>query len=114
MLAAALLRIGGQLELAAEVLQQRGADVPGTWHTAWDNEKAALAWHAGRTDEALASWESLPHTVPVLFNQGMATLFADRPAEARRLLTKAISLMPDDTPWNHLARLYLALAEMRT
>jgi hypothetical protein len=49
----------------------------------------------------------------VLFNRGTAALFLDRPTEARKPLTDAVALIPESSPWHHLGRLYLALAELR-
>jgi hypothetical protein len=43
----------------------------------------------------------------------MAALFLDQPAEARSALGEAANRIPETSAWHHLARLYLALAEMR-
>jgi tetratricopeptide (TPR) repeat protein len=110
LLAQAALRLARQFDEAERLLQ--GA-APEPWRAAWQNEAAALSWHRGQADEALASWLKQPTSVPVLFNRGMAALFLDRPAEARPWLTQAVGQLPDDGAWHHLGRLYLALAEMR-
>ena len=68
-----------------------------------------------RRDEASGLWQTRgDHKhLPTLFNRGMAALFLGRPAEAREPLSRAVSGLPDDNSWHHLARLYLTLAEMR-
>jgi hypothetical protein len=108
----ALLTLGG-LRLArqwdaAETLAKTPA--PGKWAAAWANEAAALLWHRGQKAEALRLWQSLPESVPVLFNRGMAALFSGRPAEARADLRRAVEQIPESSGWHHLGRLYLALA----
>jgi hypothetical protein len=109
-----LLRVTRQFERAAELLRMRESEVPGKWQAAWANETAALAWHRGQVEEAEMLWQTQGPTPAALFNRGMAALFADRPADARPLLAKAVAQLPDDGGWHHLGSLYLALAEMRT
>lgn len=77
-----------------------------------ENERAALLWQRGQTEEALALWNSLPETPSVLFNRGMALLFSGAIAEAKPVIMKAISMIPESSGWNALARLYLAVAEI--
>jgi tetratricopeptide (TPR) repeat protein len=113
LLAAGLLRFARQFDRAAELLQECRADVPSHWQAAWANEAAALEWHRGRRDRAIDLWKSQSPSPPVLFNRGMAALFQDRPAEARTCLSEAVSLLPEESGWHHLARLYLTLAEIR-
>jgi tetratricopeptide (TPR) repeat protein len=113
LLALAALRLAKHFDLAAELLARHDRDVPEAWRAAWDNESAALAWQRGQTDEALAAWQKQPESVPVLFNRGMASLFLNRPKEARAALSKAITQLPESGAWHHLAHLYLALAEPR-
>ena len=73
LLAVGVLRLARQFDLARQLLTRRSRrQVSG-------NEAAALAWHEGKTDEAIRLWNSLPDSVPVLFNRGMAALFSDRP-----------------------------------
>ena len=84
----------------------------GVLDAALANEEAALSWHRGRTDEAARAWQAQPESVPVLFNRGMAALFLGRPAEARSSLGQAAASLPESSGWHHLARLYLAVAEM--
>jgi hypothetical protein len=93
---------------AAETLLK--AQVPEKWSTARANEEAALLWHRGRKAEALKRWQSLPESIPVLFNRGMAALFTGRPNEARADLRRAVEQIPETSGWHHLGRLYLALA----
>jgi hypothetical protein len=113
LLAVAALRLARQFDRAAELLQERQADVPSEWRAVWANEEAALAWHCGRAKEAAAMWQAQPDSVPVLFNRGMAALFLDQPAEARAILSQVVAQIPEDSAWHHLGRLYLALAEAR-
>jgi tetratricopeptide (TPR) repeat protein len=113
LLAAGALRLAGQFDQAAEVLERLRADLPAEWTAAWANEEAALAWHRGRSEEAARLWHKQASSVPVLFNRGMAALFLGNAAEARPWLRQAAEKLPEDGAWHHLARLYLALAEMR-
>jgi tetratricopeptide (TPR) repeat protein len=114
LLALGALRLARQFDRATELVQAAQAQVPAEWRAGWANETAALAWHAGRADEALALWEAQPGSVPVLFNRGMAALFLDRPAEARPLLSEAVAQLPEAGAWHHLGQLYLTLAETRS
>jgi hypothetical protein len=107
------LRLAGQLDAADEVVRSLDANVPVAWRPAWDNEKAALTWHRGQRDEALAAWQAQPASVPVVFNHGMAALFLGRPVEALPLLREAAARIPETSAWHHLAQLYLTLAETR-
>jgi tetratricopeptide (TPR) repeat protein len=112
LLAAAVLRLARQFDAAGNLL--RGLKkVPAAWQGALANEEAALVWHRGDAEAAVASWRAQPETVPVLFNRGMAALFLGESAEARDALSRAAGQLPEDGAWHHLARLYLALAEMR-
>jgi tetratricopeptide (TPR) repeat protein len=108
-----VLRLARQYEQAAELLQRWETQVPSAWRAAWTNERAALAWHAGRTQEAAELWEAQEESVPVLFNRGMAALFLDKPAAARTLLGQALFRLTEEEPWYHLGCLYQALAQMR-
>src|SRR5262249_48300728 len=110
LLAQAALRLARQFDEAERLLQTAA---PAPWQAAWQNEAAALSWHRGRADEALAAWLKQPASVPVLFNRGMAALSLARPADARPWLTQAVAQLPEDGAWHHLGRLYLALAETR-
>ncbi len=109
LLAASVLRLLRRFEEAAELLECRD-DAPATWQAIRANEEAALAWHRGRAEEALALWQAQKARVPVLFNRGMAALFLDRPAQARPALREAVAQLPDTSAWHHLGHLYLTLA----
>jgi tetratricopeptide (TPR) repeat protein len=111
LLALGTLRLAKQLDAADEFAQKHDAGVPPAWRSAWENEKAALAWHAGRADEALAAWKKLEPTVPVLFNRGMAELFLGETAAAREHLAAAVARLPESSAWHHLGQLYLTLAQ---
>lgn len=107
LLAAGALRLAGQFDAAARLLEQAPPD---EWRTAWDNERAALAWHRGDSEAALALWQEQADSAPVLFNRGMAALFLGRNAEAIPALRRAIEMLPEISAWHHLAKLYLTLA----
>jgi tetratricopeptide (TPR) repeat protein len=106
------LRLARQLDTAARLLEDIRARIPQRWQDALANEEAALAWRRGQSERAVQLWNDLPDSAPAWFNRGLAALFLDRPAEARAALAKAVALLPDESAWHHLARLYLALAEI--
>jgi hypothetical protein len=108
-----VLRLGREFDEAAQMVHQLDGQVPGEWQAAWANEKAALLWHRGQPEEALALWQGQTPNAAVLFNRGMATLFLGKPKDARPVLTEAVAQIPEERAWHHLGRLYLALAEMR-
>src|SRR5207248_2434981 len=110
---AGVLRLAKQFGLAAQILSEQKAKCLPEWRTALANEEAALAWQEGRWADAAERWLTLPVSVPVLFNRGLADLFLDRPAQARESLNQAVAGLPDTNPWHHLAKLYLSLAELR-
>jgi hypothetical protein len=107
LLGAAVFRLGGTFDHAAELLRR---EAPPHWQAVRANEEAALAWHGGRSDEAVALWARQDATVPVLFNRGMAALTLGDPTAARAALNPAVAALPETSPWHHLGRLYLALA----
>jgi tetratricopeptide (TPR) repeat protein len=110
MLAAGTLRLARKFDQAEQILQ---GEAPVGLETEWANERAALAWHQGRYDEARAIWESLPETTATLFNRGLAALFADDAESAIPLFHAAAARLPEDSVWRHLACFYLALAQSR-
>jgi hypothetical protein len=112
-LALGTLRLARQFDGADALGRKYESQIPSEWRAAWDNEIAALDWQRGRRVEAAKRWESLPESVPVLFNRGMAALFSDCPADARGWLKKAVDGLSESSAWHHLGRLYLALAETR-
>ena len=107
------LRLARQFDAADALVAAHESQITAEWKPAWDNEVAALLWQRGRRDEAARLWATLPESVPVLFNRGMAALFQDRPTEARGYLKPAVAGIPESSAWHHLGRMYLALAEMR-
>lgn len=111
-LAAGVARAIGELDWAEELLTAAEPLCAGELRATWENERAALLWHRGRSEEALAAWNALAETPAVLFNRGMALLFLGRLTEARAALTKAVGVLPEEGGWNALARLYLAIAEI--
>ncbi len=113
LLAIGALRLAKHFDRAAELLQALEASVPAEWRDALANEKAALAWHSGRWEEARALWQALPPSIPVLFNRGMSALFSNERQEARTALGQAVAGLPEAGAWHHLGRLYLALTEMQ-
>jgi hypothetical protein len=110
LLAAGVLRLARHFDQAEKLLRP---PAPAEWHLLHANETAALAWHVGRADEALALWNGQPDSVPVLLNRGMAALFQGFFADARTNLAKAVEALPDSSAWHHLGHLYLALADAR-
>lgn len=113
LLAAGIARALGEYDWAGELLAAAEGQCTGDLRAAWENERAALLWHRGKCEEALAAWDVMPATPAVAFNRGMALLFLGRPAEARSVLTTAVAALPESSGWNPLARLYLAAAEIR-
>jgi hypothetical protein len=114
LLAVGALRLGRRFEAAEQLLTRLRPDVPAEWQAALGNEEAALAWHSGRGEEALKLWQSLPDSVPVQFNRGMAALFTGNAALARESLQQVVPHLSEDSAWHHLGQLYLALAESRS
>jgi hypothetical protein len=113
LIAAANYRAARDFDRAAETLTALKATVGPEWQPVLANEEAALAWHRGEYAKAANRWASLPDSVPVRFNRGMAALFLGRPAEARDHLKAAVAGLAETSAWHHLASLYLTLAEMR-
>lgn len=114
LMAAGLLRLAQDFEGAGRLLAECEKTAPAEWKSACLNEQAAVAWHAGRREEAAALWAKADaNHVPSLFNRGMAALFLGKPAEAVAPLRQAVARLPESGSWHHLARLYLTLAEMR-
>ncbi len=113
LLALGALRLAKQFQAADRLLAACADNVPAAWQAAWDNEKAALAWHRGEAEQARRQWQSQPESVPVLFNRGMAALFLHQPAEAREALARVAAQVPETSAWHHLAQLYLTLVETR-
>jgi tetratricopeptide (TPR) repeat protein len=106
------LRLAKQFDKANQYAQANDASIPAEWRNTWENEKAALLWHQGRCDEARATWDALEATIPVLFNRGMAALFANDKTVAKQHLTAAVAKLPVSGAWHHLGRLYLTLVDL--
>jgi len=114
LLAAAVLREAHDLDQAEAILKNQRGLLPESFRPACINEEAALLWQAGRAEQALTLWETLPESAVSFFNRGMALLFLEQTGKAREMLQKAVVLLPENLGWHHLGSLYLALAEMRT
>jgi len=112
LLAAGVLRLAREYTRASEMLA-RTTGLESEWKALAANETAALAWHSGQAEEALALWRAQEESVPALFNLGMTLLFLGQPVEARTWLQRAVAALPDNSSWHHLGQLYLALALAR-
>lgn len=110
LLAAGVLRLARQFDAAEAALAFTPSAENSELH---GNERAALAWHRGEAEKALALWQSLPDSAVTHFNRGMAQLFLGRNAEAAGSLAAAVALLPEDSAWHHLGQLYLTLARGR-
>lgn len=113
LLALGALRLSKQFDEAETFIAKHDASVPATWRNGWENEKAALAWHSGRHDEARQIWDRIEPATPVLFNRGMAALFSNDAASAKQHLSEALAQIAAASAWHHLGRLYLILADLR-
>jgi hypothetical protein len=110
LLAAGVLRLARQFDAAAEQLDFTPEPALADLHR---NEQAALAWHRGEAEKALAIWKSLPDSAVTHFNRGMAQLFLGERAGAVLSLGAAVAQLPETSAWHHLGQLYLALAQNR-
>lgn len=77
------------------------------------NERAAALWTVGDVSPAVKLWLAMPDSPVAWFNRGMCLLFTNRAAEALPHLRKAVASLPETSGWQHLAELYLAVAESR-
>lgn len=107
------LRLAQQHDSASAYLDRHDGLIPAAWRAGWENERAALLWHAGARQRARALWQAQPPNTAVLFNRGLAALFLGEPAAARAPLQAAIGQLAGGGGWQHLAQLYLTLAELR-
>ncbi len=110
LMAAAALRLANQFAEAKLVLERIEAKAPAEYRDVYENERAALAWHEGKSAEALAIWEKQTPSLANRFNRGMARLFLGQSAAARTELAAVVAELPEASAWHHLARLYLTLA----
>jgi hypothetical protein len=105
----------GAAKLAAGIARSLGdaAAVPTGSDAVSANERAAALWTAGDVSPAVKLWLAMPDSPVAWFNRGMCLLFTDRAAEAIPHLRKAVKSLADTSGWQHLAELYLAVAESR-
>jgi hypothetical protein len=111
LLAVGMLRLAGQLPRADKLLNKLEKKLLAEFQPFCTNERAANFWAAGKRSEAAKLWSALPETAPVLFNRGLACVFAGDKLSAQIHLPKAVSMIPESSGWHHLGRLYLALAQ---
>ena len=102
-------RLAKQFDRAEQIAQS--ATIPVEWSGAWHNERAALLWHQGKADAAIAAWTAQPASLPVRFNLAMAGLFTGKNVKAD--LENVMAELPERSAWHHLARLYHTLSAMR-
>jgi hypothetical protein len=110
LLAAGVLRLARHFDAAARCLDFTPS---AQWAALHANESAALAWHRGEAEKALAMWQSQPDSAATLFNRGMANLFLGDNEAAQRSLSAAAAQLPENGAWHHLAQLYLAILRSR-
>jgi tetratricopeptide (TPR) repeat protein len=111
LMAAALLRLGGHLDRAEKMLSEHKKTMPKEFQAAWSNEAAALSWQHGQLGDAAKSWSEQKKSAPVMFNRGLLALAMGQMDNAQGYLRQAITDLPEDDAWHHLAGVYLALAE---
>lgn len=105
------LRLAKQFEQAERFVARVDGSIPASHRAAWENEKAALAWHKGESEKARDLWYAQAESLPVLFNRGMADLFLGRTESAVQALSRVVAQLPESSAWHHLAHLYLTLAQ---
>lgn len=106
---------GGAGRLAAGIARGLGDDatIPVGHDAVSANERAAALWTVGDVSPAVKLWLAMPDSPVAFFNRGMSLLFTDRAEEAIPHLRKAVATLPETSGWQHLAELYLAVAQMR-
>src|SRR5204862_8670 len=62
LVAVGVLRLARHFDEAGRLLAR--SETPAEWRDLHANEEAALAWHAGRAEEALALWQAQEQAVP--------------------------------------------------
>lgn len=110
---AGVARLEGDFDAADQLLNAAQSGSKGEVADLIANERAALAWHRGKCDEAIKIWSSLPESPAVALNRGMAALFSGKAADAVAPLKAALEGFSTESGWHHLASLYLALAQIR-
>lgn len=110
LLSVGVLRLVRMFDAANRELSELKKCAPNHWRSAIANEEAATLWQCGECDPAAKLWQSLPESVPVLFNRGMSHLFLGNHEFARNDLRQVVAQLPESSGWHHLGRLYLALA----
>jgi tetratricopeptide (TPR) repeat protein len=108
LLAAGVARALGDFDRAEQLLTEANES-----SAKGENERAALLWHRGESEAALAVWKAMANSPTVQFNRGMALLFTGQPAAARVELSAAAADLPENSGWHSLARLYQAVAEIQ-
>lgn len=105
----------GAAKLAAGIARSLGDEpaVPTGSDAVSANERAAALWTVGDVSPAVKLWLAMPDSPVAWFNRGMCLLFTDRAKEALPHLRKAVASLPETSGWQHLAELYLAVAESR-
>ena len=109
LMAAGIYRAAGDFSRAESAIRHVSPSTPAeaALHA---SELAATLWLKGDRVAARDLWLGLDGTPAVRFNSGMSCLFTDRKAEAAAHLTEALTVLPEDNAWHHLAGVYLALA----
>ena len=105
-LAAGVLRVAGNRQAAAQMLQRAIADGAHSDHVA--NLQGALAFDAGDMKKAHACWTLLPEGPTRWHNLGLLAWLTGEPA--RELFAKARAGIDERDPWHHLAALYADVA----
>jgi hypothetical protein len=102
LLAAGALRLARQFDHAEELLALPVAPALQALHA---NEVAALAWHRGQHERAMALWEKQGDGPVARFNRGMASLFLGQRERAVSELSAAVAALPESSAWHHLGQL---------
>src|SRR5205085_599806 len=58
------LRLANHFDEAEAYVKAIEGSVAPEWRGAWENEKAALAWHQGRAEAAREAWRAMQVSVP--------------------------------------------------
>src|SRR5262245_1598451 len=97
LLAAGALRLARQFDHAEELLAIAPAPAYRALHA---NEVAALAWHRGQPERAMALWEKQGDGPVARFNRGMIALFLGQSERAVGELTAAVAALPESSAWH--------------